>query len=55
MLLSELDVHVEAEVEAEPENRRNGTSKKTTLVGMSQRALDIPRDRSGTFDPNLIA
>ncbi|WP_180881420.1 transposase, partial [Brucella sp. 191011898] len=36
-------------------NRRNGTSKKTVLTGTSKLTLSIPRDRSGTFDPQLIA
>src|SRR3546814_11750394 len=36
-------------------NRRNGTSRKTMLTGSSKVTLDIPRDRSGTFDPKLIA
>lgn len=36
-------------------NRRNGVSKKTVLTGTSKMTLDIPRDRSGTFDPKLIA
>ena len=36
-------------------NRRNGISKKSVLTGTSKMTLSIPRDRSGTFDPKLIA
>lgn len=55
MLSAELDDHLEAETEAGAVNRRNGSSKKTVLTGSSKVTLDIPRDRSGTFDPKLIA
>ena len=55
MLAAELDNHLESEAEAGVANRRNGSSKKTMLTGTSKVTLDIPRDRSGTFDPKLIA
>ena len=55
MLAAELDDHLESEAEAGGGNRRNGTSQKTMLTGSSKVTLDIPRDRSGTFDPKLIA
>ncbi|MDE8651094.1 IS256 family transposase [Novosphingobium album (ex Liu et al. 2023)] len=55
MLSAELDDHLESETEAGALNRRNGSSKKTVLSGSSKMTLDIPRDRSGTFDPKLIA
>jgi len=55
MLAAELDDHLGSEAEARVGNRRNGTSKKTMLTGSSKLTLDIPRDRSGTFDPKLIA
>jgi putative transposase len=55
MLAAELDDHLECEAEAGVTNRRNGSSKKTMLTGSSKVTLDIPRDRSGTFDPKLIA
>ncbi|SKC01853.1 Transposase, Mutator family [Sphingopyxis flava] len=55
MLLAELDDHLASEAEAGGDNRRNGSSKKTMLTGSSKVTLDIPRDRSGTFDPKLIA
>src|SRR3546814_6279692 len=31
------------------------SSQKTMLTGSSKVTLNIPRDRSGTFDPKLIA
>ncbi len=36
-------------------NHRNGTSGKTVLTDEGPLALDIPRDREGTFEPRLIA
>jgi transposase-like protein len=35
-------------------NQRNGTSGKTVLTDDGPLALDIPRDRDGTFAPQLI-
>jgi putative transposase len=55
MLAAELDDHLESEAATAGGNRRNGTSQKTMLTGSSKVTLDIPRDRSGTFDPKLIA
>ena len=54
MLSAELDDHLENEGAAGAINRRNGSSRKTMLTGTSKVTLDVPRDRSGTFDPNLI-
>ncbi len=58
-LNAELDEHLGAERHEAEEprrlNRRNGTSSKTVLTGTSKVRLDIPRDRAGTFDPQLIA
>jgi transposase-like protein len=36
-------------------NRRNGSSPKTLQGEHGQLPLDIPRDREGTFEPQLIA
>jgi len=59
ILNTELDEHLDGErQEGRQEgrsNRRNGTSPKTVLTGTSKVTLDIPRDRAGTFDPQLIA
>lgn len=68
MLNTEMAVHLEstqnAPEEALPQdgsaakssgkNRRNGTSPKTIQGDMGKLPLDIPRDRQGTFDPQLI-
>jgi len=35
-------------------NQRNGTSGKTVLTDDGPLQLDIPRDRAGTFEPQLI-
>jgi len=39
----------------ETTNHRNGTSAKTVLTDDGSLALDVPRDRAGTFEPRLIA
>ena len=66
MLDTEMDVHLgrktiaalppgrEATDQAAPPNRRNGHSKKTVRGDMGELALDTPRDRHGTFEPQLI-
>jgi len=43
---------------AKPElttNHRNGTSGKTVLTDDGPVAIEVPRDRAGTFEPQLIA
>src|SRR4026208_2176095 len=35
-------------------NHRNGTSGKTVLTDDGPLAIDVPRDRAGTFEPRLI-
>ena len=55
MLSAELDDHLESEGAEGGTNRRNGSSRKTMLTGTSKVTLDVPRDRAGTFDPQLIA
>ncbi len=35
-------------------NNRNGTTPKTVLTDIGAVDLDIPRDRNGTFDPQLV-
>jgi putative transposase len=37
-----------------PRNRRNGHSRKTVQGELGDIPLDIPRDRQGTFEPQLI-
>ena len=55
ILNAELDNHLDEERSEGTANRRNGVSKKSVLTGTSKMTLSIPRDRSGTFDPKLIA
>lgn len=38
-----------------PKNRRNGHSKKTVSGDMGEITLATPRDRNGSFEPQLIA
>ena len=67
MLDTEMDVHLgrkelpamlqppaEARTPDAPPNRRNGYSKKTVQGELGEVRLDIPRDRLGTFEPQLI-
>ena len=43
-----------ADKPAESTNQRNGKSGKTVLTGEEALRIDIPRDRSGSFEPQLI-
>jgi putative transposase len=65
MLDTEMDVHLgrktlaaqpatEIESSGSAANRRNGHSKKTVRSEMGEISLDLPRDRDGTFEPQLI-
>lgn len=65
MLDTEMDVHLgrrpaaagEAEQRTATEgspNRRNGRSKKTVQGELGEVTLDTPRDRAGTFQPQII-
>jgi transposase-like protein len=38
-----------------PKNRRNGHSQKTASGDMGEITLKTPRDRNGTFEPQLVA
>ncbi|WP_245510816.1 transposase [Antarcticimicrobium sediminis] len=60
-LSTEMDVHLDEERAKEapegrnqPPSRRNGSSQKTVTTDSGKVLLDIPRDRSGTYDPMLI-
>jgi transposase-like protein len=39
---------------ARPSNRKNGSTPKTIQGEMGKLPLDVPRDRNGTFEPQLI-
>jgi putative transposase len=61
VLNAEMDHHLadstqdEASEGEKPGNRRNGYSKKTVLSENEAMELAIPRDRHGSFEPQLIA
>jgi putative transposase len=55
MLNAEMDQHLGGEAADGRSNSRNGYGQKTVLTETGRLALDIPRDRQGTFDPQLIA
>ena len=57
MLQAELSHHLEQQRSAPDATRdhRNGSSKKSVLAAESRLTLDIPRDRDGSFEPQLIA
>lgn len=50
-LKAEQQYHLDQE---DAPNRRNGSSKKTIKTGSSSFELNTPRDRAGTFEPQLI-
>ncbi len=50
-LKAELEQHLEDD---EQPNRKNGSSKKTIKSSVGSFELDTPRDRSGTFEPQLV-
>lgn len=55
VLNAEMDHHLEAEAAEGSVNRRNGFGKKTVLTDTGRIGLEVPRDRVGSFDPQLIA
>ena len=50
-LEAELDSHLADEVNT---NRKNGKSSKTIKTSEGKIDLDTPRDRAGTFQPQII-
>jgi len=54
-LNAEMDHHLANEAEDGRTNHRNGYSKKSVLTDTSKIAIEVPRDRTGSFDPQLIA
>ena len=44
----------QAKPEGGPANHRNGKSGKTVLTDTGALRIDVPRDREGTFEPQLI-
>ncbi|EBO9655606.1 IS256 family transposase [Salmonella enterica subsp. enterica] len=50
-LAAELDSHLAQDIEA---NRKNGSGKKTIKTPTGNFELATPRDRNGTFEPQLV-
>ena len=50
-ITAELEQHLASE---DSPNRKNGTTSKTIKTGSGSFELDAPRDRAGTFEPQLI-
>ena len=50
-LEAEIDTHLAQEVVP---NRKNGKSRKTMKSSSGKFELETPRDRSGTFEPQLV-
>ncbi|CNC46732.1 putative transposase [Yersinia enterocolitica] len=50
-LTAELDSHLALDIEA---NRKNGSSRKTVKTPTGTFELATPRDRNGTFEPQLV-
>jgi putative transposase len=55
VLKAELDHHLANESDDSRRNHRNGYSKKSVLTDTGKLEIEVPRDRAGTFDPQLIA
>jgi len=53
-LQAEVESHISQEVFVGNKNRKNGTSSKTIKTESGSFILDTPRDRAGTFEPQLI-
>lgn len=52
-LNAEMDHHLSDEAEAD--NSRNGYGRKSVVTDTGKIEIDVPRDRQGRFDPQLIA
>lgn len=52
-LNAEMDHHLNDDAEAG--NNRNGYGHKTVITDAGKIGIDVPRDRTGSFDPQLIA
>ncbi|WP_261854759.1 IS256 family transposase [Vibrio spartinae] len=49
-----LGAEIEQHLEAEPDNRKNGKSRKTVKTSSGEFELETPRDRNGSFDPQTV-
>ena len=53
-LQGEMDVHLHDTSLEEGGNRRNGTTSKLMKTGTGSFSLDVPRDRNGSFEPQIV-
>jgi len=53
-LEAELESHITQDVFAGNKNRKNGSSSKTIKTESGAFILDTPRDRAGSFEPQLV-
>jgi len=49
-----LEAELESHLSTEIKNRKNGKSSKTMKSSVGEFDLDVPRDRNGSFEPQLI-
>lgn len=58
MLKAELDYHLgyenNSKSEKETANRRNGYSQKTVKTEQGETTISVPRDRDGSFEPQIV-
>ena len=54
ILDAEMDVHLSRPDERVAGNARNGHNAKTVITDSGAMPLDVPRDRQGTFEPQLV-
>jgi transposase-like protein len=53
-LEGEMEVHLQEASLEEGGNRRNGVGSKTVKSGSGSFELEVPRDRNGSFEPQII-
>ena len=54
ILNAEMDVHLSQPEERLAGNTRNGHNSKTVITDSGTMPLEVPRDRQGTFEPQLV-
>lgn len=53
-LEGEMEAHLESCLDSSTSNRRNGKSRKTLKTADGSFELETPRDRDGSFEPDLV-
>ncbi|SFP83012.1 transposase, partial [Hydrogenimonas thermophila] len=49
-----LEAELESHLSKEIKNRKNGKSSKKMKSSVGEFELEVPRDRNGTFEPQLV-